>query len=87
MALGCPVACSHLSSLPEVAGDAALFFDPYSVEDIGRVILQALNDRGLREQVIERGLRRATLYSGDNCARATAEAINRVMSSDWKMST
>jgi glycosyltransferase involved in cell wall biosynthesis len=85
MALGCPVACSRLSSLPEVAGDAALFFDPYSVEDIGQVIQQGLSDRVLREQMIERGFRRAELYRGDSCARATADVINRIISSNQEV--
>jgi glycosyltransferase involved in cell wall biosynthesis len=79
MALGCPVVCSNASSLPEVAGDAALFFDPFSPEDIGRVILQVVNDAGLREKMVERGLRRAQLYRGDACARKTAEVINRLL--------
>jgi glycosyltransferase involved in cell wall biosynthesis len=79
MALGCPVACSNIASLPEVAGDAALFFDPFSVEDIGRVIMKVINDPGLREKMIEGGLRRAQMFRGDLCARTTAEVINRLM--------
>jgi glycosyltransferase involved in cell wall biosynthesis len=79
MALGCPVACSNIASLPEVAGDAAVFFDPFSAEDVGRVILKVLNDHGLREKMVERGLRRARLFQGDACARATAEVINRIL--------
>jgi glycosyltransferase involved in cell wall biosynthesis len=47
MALGCPVACSRIASLPEVAGDAALFFDPFSAEDMGRVILRILSEGGV----------------------------------------
>jgi glycosyltransferase involved in cell wall biosynthesis len=79
MALGCPVACSNIASLPEVAGDAALFFDPFSVADIGRVIMKVINDPGLREKMVESGLRRAQMFRGDMCARTTAEVINRLM--------
>ena len=82
MALGCPVACSNVSSLPEVAGDAALFFDPNSVEDIGRVITEVLGDQDLRERLIERGRHRANTYRGNACARSTADVINRIMSAD-----
>ncbi len=89
MALGCPVACSNIASLPEVAGDAALFFDPFSVEDIGRVMMKVLDDPGLREMMVERGLRRAQKFRGDACARTTAEVINKIMrpvqcSGGWK---
>jgi glycosyltransferase involved in cell wall biosynthesis len=89
MALGCPVACSNIASLPEVAGDAAMLFDPFSVEDIGRVMLKILNDPGLREKMVERGLCRAQMFRGDACARTTAEVINRLMGRDqcgggWK---
>ncbi len=82
MALGCPVACSRIASLPEVAGDAALFFDPFSAEDMGRVILRILNEEGVRRKMVEEGLRRAEMLRGDACARTTAEAINRILSAE-----
>ena len=82
MALGCPVACSRIASLPEVAGDAALFFDPFSAEDMGRVILRILNEEGVRRKMVEEGLRRAEMLRSDACARTTAEAINRILSAE-----
>ena len=59
MAAGTPVACSRAGSLPEVAGEAALYFDPLSVPDIARVLgdLWAMNP-GERSALVEKGHRR-----------------------------
>jgi glycosyltransferase involved in cell wall biosynthesis len=65
MACGCPVAVADATSLPEVCGDAAEYFDPFSPEDMAAAILRALS--GTR---VERGLTRATEFSWDACARA-----------------
>jgi alpha-1,3-rhamnosyl/mannosyltransferase len=59
MACGCPVACSNTSSLPEVAGGAALLFDPLSEDQIASAIGQLLSSRDLRQQLTSAGLRRA----------------------------
>lgn len=67
MAVGTPVACSRAGSLPEVAGDAAVLFDPLDPEAIAAGILAALADAdGLRA----RGLARAAGFTWDACARA-----------------
>jgi glycosyltransferase involved in cell wall biosynthesis len=66
MACGCPVAVSNTTSLPEVCGDAATYFDPTSVDDIARAIEDVL---AWPEALVERGLRRAQLFSWDECAR------------------
>lgn len=78
MAQGCPVACSRAASLPEVAGDAALYFDPFSAEDIRRALLQIAGNEELRKHLGQRGLRRAEKFRGTACARDTARVINRV---------
>ena len=54
MACGCPVACSDATSLPEVCGDAALPFDPHSVESIAGALARVSGDAGLREQLRKR---------------------------------
>jgi len=65
MACGCPVAVARATSLPEVCGDAAEYFDPFSVDDMGAAILRALSgDR------VEKGLTQAARFSWDACARA-----------------
>ena len=65
MACGCPVAVARATSLPEVCGDAAEYFDPLSVEDMAAAILRALP--GSR---VEQGLARAAGFSWEACARA-----------------
>jgi glycosyltransferase involved in cell wall biosynthesis len=67
MAVGCPVASSNAGSLPEVAGDAAVLFDPYDPEAIAAGILEALR-RG--DELAARGPARAAGFTWDACARA-----------------
>ena len=63
MACGTPVVTSNVSSLPEVAGDAALLVDPYDAEAIAAGIGQALTDEPLRAELITRGYARARSFS------------------------
>jgi glycosyltransferase involved in cell wall biosynthesis len=56
MACGVPVVCSQSTSLPEVAGDAALFADSSSPQEFGRALVQAVRDVSLRTKLVERGL-------------------------------
>jgi len=65
MACGCPVASSNMSSLPEVLGEAALFFDPYQVEEISAAICRMLEDKNLRERFRQKGLQRAKLFTSE----------------------
>lgn len=73
MACGTPVVCSNTSSLPEVAGDAALYFDPRNVDDIARTLHRALTDTALRDTLRARGLARVKQFTWDNAARALLE--------------
>ncbi len=68
MACGCPVASSHSSSLPEVLGDAAHFFNPYKIEEISRAMKLLLENEGLRESFRRKGLERAKLYTSKRMA-------------------
>jgi glycosyltransferase involved in cell wall biosynthesis len=79
MAEGCPIACSNVSSLPEVAGDAALLFDPFRVEEIGRALLRITSDSALRDTLAERGKQRLGRFIGTACAEVTAATINRLL--------
>jgi len=78
MASGVPVMCSDRSCLPEIAGDAAIYFDPDSVDEMSEVMEKVLGDSSLRQQLVERGLKRARRYSWEACARATLEALKRL---------
>jgi glycosyltransferase involved in cell wall biosynthesis len=66
-----PVACSNVSSLPEVAGSAALYFNPFSVEEIARAIERLIRDRGLADELVRRGLERCRLFTWEETARRT----------------
>jgi glycosyltransferase involved in cell wall biosynthesis len=63
MALGTPVVTSRESSLPEVAGDAALLVDPYDADDIARGITRIVNDAHLRAELSRRGRTQAAKFS------------------------
>jgi hypothetical protein len=64
MAFGKPVLCSHATSLPEVAGDAALFFDPRRPAEIVGVIERVESDSELVSRLIERGYQRLAGFGG-----------------------
>src|SRR5207237_678093 len=63
MLLGTPVVTSRASSLPEIAGDAALYVDPYDVDDIADAIKTMTADAGLRTELSQRGRAQAELFS------------------------
>ncbi|MDF9298573.1 glycosyltransferase family 4 protein [Geobacillus stearothermophilus] len=79
MACGCPVIVSNVASLPEVCGDAALYVDPYSPEDIAEKIKLLLSDDKLREELKRKGLERAKLFSWEKCAKETIKVIEEVL--------
>jgi len=72
MACGCPVVTSNVSSLPEVAGDAAVLVDPNSVESITRGIKEALNDK---QSLSTKGIEQAKQFDWDKTARETYKII------------
>ena len=69
MASGTPVVTSNVSSLPEVAGDAAVLVDPYDPQAIADGIYRALTDEALRKQMILKGIARAGQFSWEQSAR------------------
>jgi glycosyltransferase involved in cell wall biosynthesis len=79
MARGVPGACSDRASLPEVAGDAALLFDPADPAAIRGAIERLLGDAALRERLRSAGLERAAQFTWERTARATAESYARAL--------
>jgi glycosyltransferase involved in cell wall biosynthesis len=75
MACGTPVITSNLSSLPEVAGDAALLVNPYSEAEITQAMQQILTDENTRSQLRSAGLARANQFSWTKTGAATAEIL------------
>lgn len=78
MASGLPVACSNTTSLPEVGGDAAVYFDPENPEDIAGKVSGVYQDRGMREALARKGLERARLFTWERTAEETLKIYERV---------
>lgn len=79
MACGCPVIASNTSSFPEVAGDAAVLFDPADEDDMSSTMLDVLRDADLRARMAERGLQRVGQFSWERTARMTREVYERLI--------
>jgi len=77
MARGVPVACSNASSLPEVAGAAALLFDPHDEAAIAAALERLLADRREAERLRARGLERVREFTWERTARLTLESYRR----------
>ncbi len=74
----CPVVLSNSSSLPEVAGDAGLYFDPGDVSSIRSAVARILTDDGLRAGLVERGYARGRQFSWQKCAGELRDLYQRV---------
>jgi len=79
MARGVPVACSNASSLPEVAGDAALLFEPHDEAAIASALQRLLDDPALVENLRARGLARVREFTWERTARLTLDSYARAL--------
>ena len=79
MRRGVPVACSGVSSLPEVAGDAALLFDPRSPQSIADAIARLLSDQELANELARRGAERCRTFTWKRTAELTLASYRRAM--------
>lgn len=80
MAWGCPVICSHTSSLPEVAGDAALLIDPARADQIEAALTRLHRDPTLGRELAARGLAQARRFSWEQTAKQTLAFYRAVVS-------
>ncbi|HEC63882.1 MAG TPA: glycosyltransferase family 1 protein [bacterium] len=80
----CPVISSNVSSIPEVAGDAAILVDPYSVDEIAAAIIKLHENKKLRTDLVKKGLRRLKKFSWEKTAKETLNVINEVYDSSKK---
>ena len=76
MACGSPVASSNRASLPEVGGDAAIYFDPFSVDDMALKISTILNSQVIQKELIEKGRIRVGKFSWERMVRETLDIYN-----------
>jgi glycosyltransferase involved in cell wall biosynthesis len=72
-----PAACSNIPQACEDAGDAALYFDPYSTAAIADAILKVLNDAGLRDELVRRGRRRLERFAWETVAARYRDLYRR----------
>jgi glycosyltransferase involved in cell wall biosynthesis len=79
MSFDVPVITSNVASLPEVCGEAALYVDPYSTDELRRAIERLISDEQLRRWCIEAGRKRVALFSMENYTARLAQAYRRVL--------
>ncbi len=79
MACGTPVVCSSATSLPEVAGKAALYFDPHNPEQMAGQVLRIFSDAALRASLVERGRLNLQRFNWADTARQTLAAYHHAL--------
>src|SRR5262249_55093031 len=79
MSLGVPVVAARRGSLPEVTADAAVLVDPESTEDLARGIERMLEDDGLAQRCVERGLARSRAFQWSATASAVYETYEQAV--------
>jgi glycosyltransferase involved in cell wall biosynthesis len=83
MAAGVPVACSNVTSLPEVAADAAILFDPRIPTQIAQAMVTLLEDKAIRTRLIQAGQQRAQEFSDtDRMAREYWELFHYALTNE-----
>ena len=78
MVVGCPVIASKTQALVEIGGNACLYFDPYSVEDLVKKIKMFLNNEKLRSNFVKRGFEQVKKYSWKKAAEETLDVYAKV---------
>lgn len=79
MACGCPIIASKASSIPEVCGDSAIYFDPYSSEELSTRILEMANNEALKNELAQKGIRRAKEFSWRKASDMHIEVFKKVL--------
>jgi glycosyltransferase involved in cell wall biosynthesis len=79
MACGCPVIVSDRASLPEVCGDAAIYCNPESADDLAKKMINLLNDQSLQEDLRQRGPERASQFTWEKSISQTVDVIRKLL--------
>ena len=79
MSHGCPVVCSNAGSIPEVVGNAGVYFDPNSAEELRMVLERVVTTENLQADLRARGYARIAAFSWDKCAAATAQIYRQIL--------
>ncbi len=78
MACGCPVACSDVTSLPEVGGDAVVYFNPDVEDDFYETLKKLWNNEELCSELRQKGEQRSKMFSWEETAKQTVEVYRSV---------
>jgi len=78
-ACGCPLVLSDASCFPEIAADAGIYFDPYSIEDMRKKIEHVICSDTLRNDFMKKGFERLEIFSWRKCTEQTAKVYERVI--------
>jgi glycosyltransferase involved in cell wall biosynthesis len=78
MSRGCPVIASGTSSLPEIGGDAALYFPPENPQELYEELEKLIHSSTLRDQLIAKGKKRVQEFSWEQCGKETLEILGHV---------
>ncbi|MEO0097313.1 MAG: glycosyltransferase family 1 protein [candidate division WOR-3 bacterium] len=79
MSCGCPVLCSDIPVLKERCGEGAIYFNPYSPQDIAQKIVLLFENQKLREELIKKGYQRAKIFKWENTAKKTVKLLERLI--------
>jgi len=79
MAGGCPVVSSNKSSLPEILGEAAIYFNPEDEGEMIKQIEKIIEDKNLRQELVKRGYEQVKKYSWEKCAQETLGVYGEVL--------
>lgn len=79
MAHRCPVICSNTSSLPEVVGNAGVYFDPVDFDSIRATIEETVLDDSMLMNLVDSGIKQINNFSWDKCARETLGVYNKIL--------
>lgn len=75
---GTSIVASDAASIPEVVGDAAVLFDPRDEDDMYEAVLKVISDKELREEMKDRGEKRARLFSWNKMAKETLRVYEEI---------
>lgn len=75
MACGTPVLASNKASIPEVCGDAAIYFDPLNTEELSENLITVINNEGLKTDLINKGKQQSKKFTVEDCAQKTANVL------------
>lgn len=84
MSLGTPVVCSNVTSLPEVGGDAAIYFDPKEPKSIAEAIMAVAGNDGLRRKMVQSGNEQVKNFHYEKTAKQTYEIFRKIYEGELK---